>query len=35
MWKEEVNEFSDKREAWDWVEYNVRLFCTKSKVGQK
>ena len=26
-WKEEGNEFSDKRVAWDWVKYNVRLFC--------
>ena len=26
MWKEEGNEFSDKRVAWDWAKYNVRLF---------
>lgn len=26
MWKEEGKEFSDKRVAWDWVKYNVRLF---------
>ena len=23
MWKEQVNEFPDKREAWNWFEYNV------------
>jgi len=27
IWKEEGNEFSDKRVAWDWVKYNVRLFA--------
>ena len=26
-WKEEGNEFPDKRVAWDWVKYNVRLSC--------
>lgn len=35
-WKEEGNEFSDKRVAWDWVKYNVRLFCIqKSKSRAK
>ena len=25
-WKKEGDEFSDKRVAWDWMKYNVRLF---------
>ena len=25
-WKEEGGGFSDKRVAWDWIKYNVRLF---------
>ena len=26
IWKEERKEFSDKRVAWDWIKYKVRLF---------
>ena len=25
-WKKEGEGFSDKRVAWDWMKYNVRLF---------
>ena len=25
-WKKEGDEFSDKRAAWNWMKYNVRLF---------
>ena len=36
MLKEEGNEFSDKRVAWDWVKYNVRLLSIQeSKRGAK
>ena len=26
IWKEEGKDFSDKRVAWDWIKYKVRLF---------
>ena len=35
MWKEEVNELSDKGEAWDWVEYNVRLQLFQLRLSDK
>lgn len=38
IWKEEGKEFSDKRVAWDWIKYKVRLFSmqySKELAGTK